>query len=394
MADNEPIDLTVDPRGLLPPVVVEDWLPNEQESILFLFKFNKYPPRPFHYILPSNFNSVLHREAVFPFDFQSLLRINPPTNPSISQAYENAIKKSPYPVLSITLQPYHGDSVILPYWIFTYWTEIGRALDARQKWKVALGWIRDNTSLPSAVDLRSRLLLALSSFSWSRGAAYTGDIAPLFSNSSEKAYLNTPHPDNMILWIRDQCQEEYAPNAIRHIFTTVDQFNTIITYYGRVSAKKEGSFWENLMNIENQIIQGEVDSVCGIINLNKNHWVSVIIDFQQCQILYGDSFHQPMPTRQRDACERWVKHLIKRSRHLAGEVTVGVLATGVQKDGISCGLFALNSIAHHHLGHPILPTDSAVLNNYRMEIGLYILSTMTVCLLIHLLQNSVTHAIP
>ena len=129
MAHREPIDLTVDPENLLPPAVVQEWLPEEQQSILFLFKFGKYPPRPSHYILPSNFQSVLHREAVFPFDFQSLLRINPPALPSISQAYEEAIKESPYPILSITLQPHHGDPVTLPCWIFIYWTEIGRALD-------------------------------------------------------------------------------------------------------------------------------------------------------------------------------------------------------------------------------------------------------------------------
>ena len=74
-----------------------------------------------------------------------------------------------------------------------------------------------------------------------------------------------------------------------------------------------------MVGFEHQIIQGEVNSVCSIINLNEDHWVSVIIDLQLCQILYSDSFHQPMPTCQRDACECWVKHLIKRSSHLVDE---------------------------------------------------------------------------
>ena len=390
MAHNEVIDLTVDPRGLLPPVVVQGWLPNEEQSILFLFQFDRYPPRPSHYIHPSNFQSVLHQEAVFPFEFdlQSLLSIAPPVLPSIPQAYEVAMKRSPHPILSVTLQPHHGNPVTLPHWIFTYWTEIQRALDTRRRWKVALEWIKKNTALPAAAELRSQLLLALSSFSWSRGASYTADIVPLFSSTSKEAYLNTFHLDHMILWMRDQCQEKDRPNVTRHIFTSVDQFNTMMSFYSRVSMKKEGAFWNTLMGIENKVIQGEVDSVCGIINLREDHWVSVVINFQQCKILYGDSFYQPMPTRQREACKRWVKHLIKRSTHLVGEVTVGALEIGVQKDGISCGLFALNSIAHHYLGHPLLPTDSVALNYCRMEIGLNILSTMTVCLLAVILQNS------
>ena len=130
MAHNEVIDLTVDPRGLLPPVVVQEWLPNEHQSILFLFQFDRYPPPPSHYIHPSNFRSVLRQEAVFPFDFQSLLRVASPALPSISQAYEVAVKASPHPILSVTLQPHRGNPVTLPYWIFTYWTEIQCALDA------------------------------------------------------------------------------------------------------------------------------------------------------------------------------------------------------------------------------------------------------------------------
>jgi len=382
MAQNEPIDLTVDPRGLLPPVVVQEWLPSEHQSILFLFEFNQYPPRPSHYILPSDFQSVLHREAVFPFNFQSLLKIEPPALPSISQAYEGAIKKTSYPVLSVTLQPYHGDPVMVPSWIFTYWTEIAHALETRERWKVALEWIKKNTALPAAAKLRSDLLLALALFSWSRGASYTADITPLFSSTSRHAYLNTFHLDHMIEWTGDQYQRKHGTDGKRHIFATVDQFGAIISFYGRVSVKKEGPLWEYLKGIENKIIQGQVDSICGIINLNQNHWVSVVIDFQQSQILYGDSFHEPMPTRKRGPCERWVKHLTNRSTNLVGGVTVGDLATGVQDDGISCGLFALNSIAHHYLKVPLLPTDLVALNCCRMEIGLNILGTMAVCLLI------------
>ena len=181
--------------------------------------------------------------------------------------------------------------------------------------------------------------------------------------------------------MRDWCQAQYGSDAVHHIFTTVDQFGAIMTFYGRVLVKKEGVWWEQLKGIENRIIQGEIDSICGIINLNQNHWVSVVIDFRQCQILYGDSFHQQMPTCQHKSYQRWVKHLINQSKNLVGEIAVGDLATGVQDDGISCGLFALNSIAHHYFEDPLLPTNSVALNFRRKEIGLNILGTMVVCLL-------------
>ena len=54
--------------------------------------------------------------------------------------------------------------------------------------------------------------------------------------------------------------------------------------------------WDSLMIIENRIIMGEVDSFGGILHLPL-HWMSVVIKFQQPQILYGDSLEQQMPKR-------------------------------------------------------------------------------------------------
>ena len=85
------------------------------------FGLTGIPPPPSHYIHPSNLQSVLRQEAVFPFNFQSLLRVASPALPSISQAYDVAVKASPHPILSVTLQPHCGNPVTLPYWIFTYW---------------------------------------------------------------------------------------------------------------------------------------------------------------------------------------------------------------------------------------------------------------------------------
>ena len=242
-------------------------------------------------------------------------------------------------------------------------------MDARQRWKVALSWLKNYSTLPSTEEQCYTLLLALSSFSWSQGAAYNSDITPLFSETPKVSYLTSYHIDCIAARIRDEHGAQHGSNATRHIFTTVDQFNAILLFYGNVHTKKEGYHWENLMAIENRVIPGEVNSINGIIHLPE-HWVSVVIDFQQQQIYYGDSFGQPMPNRKRKACERWVEHLVNRSAVLASGSVVGYrsLPTGYQEDSISCGLFALNSIGHHYLGHPILPSDPIPLARRRMEI--------------------------
>jgi len=47
------------------------------------------------------------------------------------------------------------------------------------------------------------------------------------------------------------------------------------------------------MVVENKIIKGEIDSFGGAMYLPL-HWVSVVIDFQQLKVLYGNSLGQPM----------------------------------------------------------------------------------------------------
>ena len=131
----------------------------------------------------------------------------------------------------------------------------------------------------------------------------------------------------------------------------------------------------------------EVDSMSGAIHL-PDHWVSIVINFPQHQILYGDSLRNPIPRRVYRACERWVRTLIRRSANLGddGEINVNELPTGHQTDGTSYGLFALNSIAHHHLGFPLLPSDPVPLACHWIEVALDIIGMMMVCVFSHFIE--------
>ena len=62
------------------------------------------------------------------------------------------------------------------------------------------------------------------------------------------------------------------------------------------------------MEVENRIILGEVDTLGGVLYLPL-HWVSVVVNFQQQQILYGNSLKQEIPSQEHDALEHWIKHL-------------------------------------------------------------------------------------
>lgn len=115
MSSDDVIDLTKDLKDLLPQVVINEWLPRDDKSIFSLFRqFDQYPPPPSQYILPTNFQTVLHQDPIENFNCGSLITISPPEDTSILEAYQSAIEKSKYPILSITLQPQYGNVMKLP----------------------------------------------------------------------------------------------------------------------------------------------------------------------------------------------------------------------------------------------------------------------------------------
>ena len=167
------------------------------------------------------------------------------------------------------------------------------------------------SATPPATELCQSLLLGLSSFSWSHGAAYTKDITPLLLDSSVESFLSSFHIDHMIGHIRTQHVEKYGVDySNRHIFATADHINAIIEFYGPAHKKKGGYLWRALMTIENKIVTGEVDSFGGIMHLPL-HWVSIVIDFQHMKILFGDSLGHQIPKSNYQACKQWTSHLIK-----------------------------------------------------------------------------------
>jgi len=380
-----PIDLTVDPVDRIPPNIVRNWLPTADEAVKHLFIFNRYPNHKMHYFIPPTLAPMLHEDSIMDFDPNTLLQFGPPINASVSKAYEDAMEASPHPVHSVTLSldPVFRELVTLPFWIFVYWREIQSAMSYRTKWKTALEWLRSHSESPVTSGRCHDLMTALSFFPWSGNNIPVENIATLFASSSAKCCLVSWHIDHMMKHMSKQYQELHGPEVSgRHIFTNMDTLATIVTFYGtpRTPVKTGNLLWEHLASIENRIIMGEVDSVCGAHYL-PGHWVSVVFNFRQGHILFGCSLRRPIPKLECNAFTQWISRLNKKSgRNInTDSILVHHLPTGYQDDSVSCGLFALNAIGHHYLGHQLLPTNQMSLVCARMDITLVLLNGNTVC---------------
>ncbi|KAF9523624.1 hypothetical protein CPB83DRAFT_742704, partial [Crepidotus variabilis] len=78
----------------------------------------------------------------------------------------------------------------------------------------------------------------------------------------------------------------------------------------------------------------------GVVNVRESHWVAFVISIEEQLILYGDSLSLSDDTVV-NALSWWI------SIHCEELFTVQQLPIGLQSDGISCGLFAVNALSHY-----------------------------------------------
>ncbi|THU86592.1 cysteine proteinase, partial [Dendrothele bispora CBS 962.96] len=96
---------------------------------------------------------------------------------------------------------------------------------------------------------------------------------------------------------------------------------------------------------------GQYEQLAFLVNLNDNHWVSVVINGHTDTIFYGDSLGSDVDPTLRDAL-RWWTHL-----HTGRDFVFEELPITRQTDGHSCGLMACNAIEAWVLHKPAIYID-------------------------------------
>lgn len=104
-----------------------------------------------------------------------------------------------------------------------------------------------------------------------------------------------------------------------------------------------------------------------IVNVNKTHWVAVVLDFQNHLILYGDSL-QPTPDKEVVAMMTWWTH-----HHTGHAFSLKDLPISFQQDSYSCGLLAWNTLVVYFLPGKYLLIDPATIDDERLKVMLWVI---------------------
>jgi hypothetical protein len=373
----EIIDLTTEVVDL-PEDIKQGWILQDGLPVPHLFQFKRYPPREMLYYTHSELSQLLHGEDIS-FDPEILLQHGPPPQ-KLSDQYQVAIRAASSPIRSFTMIPLSGDPIRLPTWVLDYWREIRRAMGYRCDWKRVLVWLRGISQSESMVEICDQVMAGLLCFPWNgNGYCTVHDMASVLTDS----WLGDFHIDHVLMKISNHYHDCFgAEIASHHVFLPVIDVTSIVKAYGKCSVRsgQTADKRKKFLEVENGIIQGHIESVAGVLYL-PNHWTSLIVTFKPPKIFYGDSLGASMPGAEASSFRRWMCHMFRRSGQEIPELDISIyqLATSIQQDFNSCGLFALNAIKHHYFqDSPLLQPDVLSVAHCHLQIALGLLQEGTV----------------
>ena len=224
-----------------------------------------------------------------------------------------------------------------PIWIVAFWKRLQFVRNVQTKWHAAHHELVTQLMLKPEDHLLSSVLDTLSLIPW------TGQLR-IFQNSIDihklwvflsKEWLNDDH----LLVMLDLLQEDITAELRNQIFIENTHFMNILTaaYHERVEYSSEKSFrW--VRERGQQLAARKKTHLATIVNKSNVHWVALIIDFAQSQILYGDSTGQPIDEKTANILDWWTSY------HAGSKFPVTGLDITIQHDSHSCGMFSWDAL--------------------------------------------------
>lgn len=265
------------------------------------------------------------------------------------------------------------DTARVPLWSIRLWEELVMCQETYKKpWTRVVKYLALRQS--SAMSTTSQALVArvyetLSSVSWSgylNGFDEKDSIYHLAKFGTD-AWLTDVQEDQMLQLLRRDLQEMGLTDQVQFLPTSF--FHALReSYDGSGIEGYDQDFHFQLQRVTGTALEAARCDFASIVNINGNHWLSVIIRREDNMILIGNSLHSAKDDNLLLAINWWVR------RHLGFPFTVGELHAVQQIDTSSCGLLAFNALAHHYLPLIWPEMDPSLMDDERLRMMLKVVA--------------------
>ncbi|THU97954.1 hypothetical protein K435DRAFT_661904 [Dendrothele bispora CBS 962.96] len=231
-------------------------------------------------------------------------------------------------------------------WVLLYWCSVYSLRIQKGIWVDVYNWLDTHSYMPWIPALLGRVPWECSLSHPNLGSSL--DLARFLSDS----WLADPQVNQMVAYLRSQLSaSEHHQVILEDIYWS----NTLIWgYRKREIIAQAYSGYSILETVANHLLDGKTKLAFPVFvaasassvklpsgSLYGNHWVAIVIDFEESCILYGDSLGKSCPKELTDALDWFC------GQSFPGKVFIPEnLPCGTQTDSDSCALHALEAIAH------------------------------------------------
>jgi hypothetical protein len=249
-------------------------------------------------------------------------------------------------------------------YLIEYWARILEIRAAQSKWQDSVDRLKLRLSQEPQSELVIRSFHTLTYFPWStslRGPELDGVIASdVLSAFFTTEWLSDEHQYLMLQLLKKDLQEEDQHNILVENTTF---FLMLTAAYNDRENYNDGHYrW--LRQRGEDLAAGRMSCLATIVNLNNNHWVALIIDYQKRLTLYGDPMESPISSNLQQVVDWWTGY------HAQCSFTYRTLRVSSQSDSYSCGVLSWDSLRRHLLREESGLPDECRMDDVRLQIFL------------------------
>ncbi|KAJ7196687.1 hypothetical protein GGX14DRAFT_672342 [Mycena pura] len=270
---------------------------------------------------------------------------------ALIKTLENSDDAMAYQSIAFAHLPTHKETY--PLYFLTYWVELPALRQKQEAWKTAVDSLRKRAARDGsgqAEKLAGRML-RLRWDSTLRGFDECGPLDGLLKLCG-KAWLETSQVNQMLEII----EKETHPSIHGIRILPSDHAQRILSLYDDEEDDYDTNpCYADLHEQGIDLTVGDIQEAATVANINRNHWVALVVDFPEKRVMYGDSLQGDVHPKLQAAYNSWI------SRYDATEFQWASLPITPQPDGCNCAIFAVNAVAHRIDGrkYPLLGTDTS-----------------------------------
>jgi hypothetical protein len=231
-----------------------------------------------------------------------------------------------------------------PLWLLTFWSELIHVRVIKRQWEQALQYLanpdtklRNNRVSEEKANMVCQEIRALPWNAPINGFDNQGQLIQLHTYCSQD-WLSSVHIDHMLNLLKNDLGIPVNNTIpVQHAWHAQQILATY--YYGTETYLTSKSCYA-LCKQAQDLAMGIQDMLATVANIDGNHWIALMVDFQKKKVYYRNSLKHAINKEIRAAYDWWL------SMHNEDMFEWAQMEITRQQDSYSCRIFAVNALAH------------------------------------------------